>query len=261
MWAPHPDMPQLAALIFDVDGTLAETERDGHRVAYNRAFAAAGLDWHWSVELYGDLLAVAGGRERMRHFVATRAPALPRGRPLDDLVEDLYAAKTAVFARLVADHGLPARPGVARLLAEARDSGVRLAIATTTAPQNVQALVAASLPGVEFEVIGAGEMVARKKPAPDIYDLVLARMGLAPSACLAFEDSANGLRSALAAGIETVVTVSDYHRHQDFSDALFAVDHLGEPGAPCRVLSARVDIDAPAFIDVAALRRAHALAP
>jgi len=254
-------MPRLAALIFDVDGTLAETERDGHRVAYNRAFAAHGLDWHWSVEVYGELLAVAGGRERMRHFIATRAPALPPGHPLDELVEALYATKTALFAELVAAHGLPARPGVLRLLEEAQASGLRLAIATTTAPENVQALLAASLPGAVFEVIGAGEMVPRKKPAPDIYDLVLERMGLAPSACLAFEDSANGLRSASAAGIETVATVSDYHRHQDFSEALFAVDHLGEPANPCRVLSARVEIDAPGLIDVATLRRAHALAP
>jgi len=253
-------MAELAGLIFDVDGTLAETERDGHRVAYNRAFAAAGLDWHWSESLYGELLAVAGGRERMRRFVAGYAPALPAGRSLDTLIEDLYAAKTVLFAELVARHGLPARPGIARLLAQARDRGLRLAIATTTSPRNVEALLASLLPDIPFEVIGAGEMVPRKKPAPDIYELVLRELDLPPAACLAFEDSDNGLLSARAAGIETVVTVSDYHRHQSFDGALLTVDHLGDPGQPCRVIAARVDVDAPAMIDVDVLRRAHAAA-
>lgn len=228
------------ALLFDVDGTMADTERDGHRVAFNRAFAEAGLDWVWDVRLYGELLAVTGGKERMRHYVDRYRPDYRRPADFDALVTRLHAAKTLHYTSLVAEGGIPLRPGVRRLLEEARAAGVRIAIATTTTPENVGALLQHALaPDSEswFEVIGAGDVVGAKKPAPDIYYYVLERLGLAPAACVAFEDSENGLRSSMAAGVATVITVNNYTRNHDFRGASIVLDHLGDPGQPCTLLA------------------------
>jgi HAD superfamily hydrolase (TIGR01509 family) len=245
----------VQALLFDVDGTLADTERDGHRVAFNRAFADAGLDWVWDVPLYGELLAVTGGKERMRHYVDRHRPDFRRPSDFDDLIVRLHARKTVHYAALVA-RGVPLRPGVRRLLAEARAQGVRLAIATTTTADNVTALLDHALaPEGEgwFDVVGAGDVVARKKPAPDIYGYVLERLALEPAACVAFEDSEHGFRSAHAAGVPVVVTVNDYTRAQDFTGATIVLDHLGEPDLPCRSLGG-ASLGGP-MVDLAALRR------
>ncbi len=221
----------LHALIFDVDGTLAETERDGHRPAFNAAFAEHGLNWHWDESLYGELLAVTGGKERIRHYVERYLPQLLDDPDFPELVKTLHRAKTAHYVRIVEQGGLPLRPGIARLIAEARHAGIRLAIATTTSPENVDALLRASLgpdsPGW-FEVIGAGDIVPAKKPAPDIYDWVVERLGLPASACLAIEDSKNGLKSALTAGLPCLVTRGEYTREQDFSGACRVLDDLGQ---------------------------------
>ena len=230
----------LEALIFDVDGTLADTERDGHRVAFNQAFIEAGLDWRWDVALYGELLAVTGGKERMRHYIDRYRPDFQKPADFDALVARLHAAKTCHYTALLGRGGIPLRPGVRRLIEEARTRGVRLAIATTTTPDNVTALLhhaISSEAALWFEVIGAGDVVAAKKPAPDIYYYVLDRLRLAPAQCMAFEDSENGLRAAQAAGLKTVITVNDYTRAHDFRGAVMVLDHLGEPGRPFQVLS------------------------
>ena len=224
-------MNALQAIIFDVDGTLAETERDGHRPAFNQAFAEHGLSWRWDEELYGRLLDITGGKERIRHFAEFAAPEIAERPDFNELVKKLHAAKTAHYVRLVEQGRLALRPGVARLIEEARRAGIRLAIATTTSPENVDALLRASLypnsPGW-FEVIGAGDVVPAKKPAPDIYHWVLEKLALPASTCLAIEDSANGLRSALAAGIPTVVTVGEYTAGQDFAGAIKVLDDLAD---------------------------------
>ncbi len=232
-------MAELSALIFDVDGTLADTERDGHRVAFNRAFADAGLDWEWSVELYGKLLAVTGGKERIRHYLDHFNAGFERPADLDSFIAGLHVAKTDHYTRMLSEGLIPMRSGVKRLLLEAREAGLRLAIATTTTPANVSALLQYSLaPDAAdwFEVIAAGDIVPAKKPAPDIYDWAMQRLGLAAEDCMAVEDSHNGVLSALGANITSIlVTTNDYTAGDDFSGASLVVDRLGEPGQPFQV--------------------------
>jgi len=246
-------MPELKALLFDVDGTLADTERDGHRPAFNAAFREFGLDWHWDVELYGKLLEVTGGKERMKFYVERFRPDYRKPADFDALVAELHKAKTRHYTELLAQGGIPLRPGVKRLLQEARAAGLILGVATTTTPENVTALLRHSLAedGADwFAVIAAGDIVPAKKPAPDIYLWAMQQLGLAPEQCLAFEDSENGIRAARGAGLKTVVTVNDYTRDHDFSGALAVLSDLGEPATPYR----RLDADGTGHVDVARLR-------
>lgn len=247
-----------AALLFDVDGTLADTERDGHRVAFNRAFQDAGLDWHWSEDLYGELLAVSGGKERIRCYVDRYQGGFRPPRPLGDFIAALHASKNRHYAALLETGCIPLRPGVRRLLAEARTAAIPLLIVTTTSPENVLNLLEFCLePGSTgwFECIAAGDVVPAKKPAPDIYHHALRECGLTAADCLAIEDSENGLRAARAAGVPTLVTVSHYTQGQDFSGARLVLDHLGEPEQPFRVVSGAAQ--GAGWVDLELLRRLH----
>jgi HAD superfamily hydrolase (TIGR01509 family) len=230
-------MTSMLNLIFDVDGTIAETE-EVHRRAFNETFAAAGLPWRWDRVFYKGLLDITGGKERLRHFIDTHAP--PQGDVWRDRVADLHARKTERYCALIDAGEAAIRPGVRRLIAEAQQSGARLALATTTSLPNVEALFRAAF-GVRldelFAVIGAGDMVAAKKPAPDIYRFVVERLGVHPSEAIALEDSYNGLKAAMGAGLATVITSSTYTMDDDFSGALAVVSDFGEPDAPYRHLA------------------------
>ncbi len=236
-------MPKLQALIFDVDGTLADTERDGHRVAFNQAFADAGLDWNWSVELYQKLLAIAGGKERIQAYMKRFCPDFEPPTALKEWVASLHRAKTTYYQQLIATGKIPLRPGVKRLIEEARKQGVRLAIATTSTPSNVTALLEATLSPDSpswFEVIAAG-IWSLKKPAPDIYFYALQAMNLEPEYCLAFEDSYQGLKAATLAEIKTVITFSGYTQQDDFSGAALVLNHLGEPDLPFEAVAGAIE--------------------
>jgi HAD superfamily hydrolase (TIGR01509 family) len=227
-----------AALLWDVDGTLAETELDGHRRAFNRAFAEAGLPWHWDPPLYLELLRISGGRERIRHYlqqVESVAPALER-------VEALQAAKQRHYAALVAAGELRLRPGVARLMAEAAAAGGHDRLAHTSGRPAVAALLQRLLPQAaqQLPLWVCGEDVVRKKPDPEAYRQALEQLGLPAAAVLAIEDSGNGLAAAHGAGLAVLVTRSASSADEPasaFAAAAAQVDHLGEPQQPCAVLA------------------------
>lgn len=249
---------ELSALIFDVDGTLADNEQQGHRVAFNRAFADTGLDWYWDEPTYARLLEVYGGKERIRHFIAAHRPDFDPPADSEAFVQELHALKTRHYIGLVESGVIPLRPGVGRLLREAREACLQLAIASTTTRDNVAALLTHAL-GQDsmgwFAALACGDEAPRKKPAPDVYELVLARLGLPPSRCLAIEDSESGLAAATAAGLITVITVNEATRDQDFSAAAIVLDQLGEPGCGFKVLAG--DARGARLVDVALLRRLH----
>lgn len=215
------NMLRLRALIFDVDGTLADTE-SAHRAAFNAAFREAGLDWHWDEPHYAQLLDVAGGKERIGHFMGQAGLGL-EGEARERLISSLHARKTLAYARQARSGGIALRPGVQALIEAAPRHGLRLAIATTTTPANIGALLEPHF-GAQwadrFEVIEDGQSAALKKPHPQVYLQALARLELEAAQCLAFEDSAHGLRAARAAGIATVVTPTRFTSGQDFSPAL-----------------------------------------
>ena len=235
----------MQALIFDCDGVLVDTERDGHRVAFNKAFEALGLDTRWSVERYGELLKTAGGKERMRrHFDEEGWPVAPDER--DALIARCHKLKTDLFMEVIGGGQLPLRPGVARLVDEAIAQDIRLAVCSTSNERAVQAVVDVLLGPQRSRHIKvfAGDVVARKKPDPAIYTLAAETLGLEPGRCVVVEDSNNGLRAALAAGMHCVVTTSSYTGEEDFSGADRVVPELGDGEAvnirldDCRALCA-----------------------
>lgn len=217
----------LKALIFDVDGTLAETE-DLHRQAFNRAFGALGLPWNWSPQDYAELLKVMGGKERLLHYIARDhaedAPALRARMP------EIHGLKTRIYGELIESGHLGLRPGVARLVREARGAGLALAVATTTSRPNIDLLLRINFPEGEraFDVIAAGDEASRKKPAPDVFLLALAGLGIPASEAVAFEDSAAGISSARSAGLPVLATRSRYTESHRLDGAFSAVSDLGD---------------------------------
>jgi HAD superfamily hydrolase (TIGR01509 family) len=252
----HREDRTMQALIFDVDGTLADTET-AHLQAFNAAFAEVGLDWFWDEALYTRLLKVAGGKERLRHYWHVADLEEADGMRVNDVIDEVHAIKTRHYAARVRDGGLPLRPGIARLIAEAQAAALPVAIATTTTPANLDALLDAPFGPAwrhRFAAICDAGTTHVKKPSPDVYLEVLRRLGLKGSDCLAFEDSANGLRAARAAGVPTVVTPTAFTSQDDFDGALAVLPHLGEPHAP---IPSSVPHEQAGWVDLATLRQWH----
>jgi len=221
----------MKAIIFDCDGVLADTERDGHRVAFNKAFAQKGYATEWGVELYGKLLEVSGGKERMKHYF--EGYGWPRDiEDKNASIKELHKLKTDFFMQIIESGELPLRPGVARLVDEAIAADVTLAVCSTSHERAVN-LVVEKLLGPErkarFSAILAGDVVSKKKPDPEIYNLVSERLGLEPSGCVVIEDNRNGLLSAKAAGMYCVITTNGYTKDEDFTEADLVVSELGDP--------------------------------
>lgn len=224
-------MSNLQALIFDVDGTLADTEMV-HMASFNQAFAEEGLDWHWDVKLYTELLNISGGKERIRHYWMQQHPDMKDidGGALQDTIDRLHAIKTAAYESAVQQGLVQLRPGVLALIEAAHAQGLRLAIATTTSPVNIAVLLRGAI-GPDwkdmFAVVEDASTAPKKKPHPQVYVQTLARLGLPATACLAFEDSSNGLQAAIGAGLTTIITPTSFTAHQDFKGAAQVLPNLG----------------------------------
>jgi HAD superfamily hydrolase (TIGR01509 family) len=237
----------VTALIFDCDGVLADTERFGHLPAFNQTFAEFGLPVRWSEDEYAQKLKIGGGKERMASLF-TAELVREAGLPADadgqrEMLAAWHARKTAIYTEMVASGALPGRPGVRRVIGDALDAGWTLAVASTSAEASVRAVldhVAGEEQAARFAQVLAGDVVPRKKPAPDIYELALERLGVAPSDALVVEDSRNGLEAATGAGLRCVITVNGYTADEDFREAVLVVSSLGDPdGERSRVLADR----------------------
>ncbi|CAA6819170.1 MAG: Hypothetical protein CbbY [uncultured Thiotrichaceae bacterium] len=252
-------MAELKALLFDVDGTLADTEADGHRVAFNKAFVEAGLDWHWSVDTYGELLAVTGGKERIKFFVSDFLEDFFVDGDINDFAAELHKRKTHFYLEMTQNGDIPLRTGVERFLREVREAGFRLGIATTTTPANVSYLLKATL-GEEsldwFDVIAAGDIVPAKKPAPDIYTYAMQQMNIKAEETLAFEDSENGILSSVAAGLKTVITTNGYTESHDFSKAAIVLDQMGDENDTFTVIAGNAQGES--YLNVALIKKLFA---
>jgi len=248
----------LHAVVFDLDGTLAETERDGHCVAFNLAFERLGLPDRWDGALYGELLWVAGGKERIRFYFDRYRP-LPASER-DRLAVELHRLKNEAFRQLTDEARIPPRPGILRLLDELHREGLITAVATTGSREWVEPLLERLLGrdrSSRFALIVTGEDVARKKPDPEVYILTLSKLGLSPQEALAVEDSQNGLEAAKRAELPCLLIPSGYSRDHDLSTADLVVDELGDPGMPSRILMNSHGIEIGEVIDVETLRRLH----
>lgn len=242
----------LQAVVLDVDGTLVDSERDGHRLAFNQAFEEAGLPDRWDVELYGELLDVTGGKRRIDAYLERQGMA---EEEREEIASRLHARKTEIFTAMAREGAIEPRPGVRELLDELEEAGVRLAVATTGSSAWVRPLLDRQFGLERFEAVVTSEEAPDRKPDPSAHRMALEALGLAPGAAPAVEDSLNGLRAAKSAGLACVVVVNDYTREQDFSDADLVLDGFGAPNSAAAVLADPHDLQPPERLDVETLRR------
>ena len=239
-------------MIFDVDGTLVDSERHGHRVAFNRAFEEFDLDYRWDEEEYGRLLRITGGQNRLHRYLADQGMSEDER---SELVPALHGRKTELLTEMVQAGEIEVRPGARRLLDELAERGSRLAVATTGSRGWVEGLLEQLLPAVDFEVVVTGDDVETRKPDPEAFNLALERLGVGASGSVVVEDSAEGVDASVAAGLACVVVVNGYTEDHDLSQAELVLDGFGEPDAPARVLADRVDSGCEGVLDAAVLGR------
>jgi HAD superfamily hydrolase (TIGR01509 family) len=236
-------MQKLKAIFFDMDGTIIDTEKDGHRVAFNEAFARLGINAEWDVAKYHQLLQIAGGKERMKFFFQEEGKNyFPVGKLIDDFVQQLHLLKTEIFVSLIESSKLPLRPGIKRLMQEANEKGILIGICTTSNEKAVKAIVNSLLTGIKIDLILAGDIVAKKKPDPEIYLLALQKTGLAGDEVLVVEDSENGLIAGKAAGIKVLVTVNEYTKNENMTGADAVVTSLGDENEKAQVLAGSLEL-------------------
>ena len=223
-------MTEIKGIFFDQDGVIIDTERDGHRVAFNQTFKDFGYDFEWGVEKYHELLQVGGGKERMRHYLHTEGfGAEVKPEEEDDLIKRMHKHKTETFINLIESGALPLRPGVKRLMSEVNQAALVLGICTTSNERSARAVAYNVLKDIEFDFVLAGDIVSKKKPDPEIYHLALEKTGLKPEECVVIEDSRNGVLAAKAAGMHVVATTNFYTEREDLSEADIIVTCLGDP--------------------------------
>jgi HAD superfamily hydrolase (TIGR01509 family) len=223
-------MGKIKAVFFDQDGVIIDTERDGHRVSFNLTFKEFGFTDEWSVDYYHELLQVAGGKERMKHHLETRGFSKPiPPEKVDDLIKDMHKRKTAIFVELIETGKLPLRPGIHRFMKEAMEAGLLIGVCTTSNEQAAKAITEKILTDIKFDIVLAGDVVNKKKPDPEIYNLALTRTGLKPDEVIVVEDSKNGVLAGKAAGASVVVTTNSYTEKEDVSSGDIIVTCLGDP--------------------------------
>jgi HAD superfamily hydrolase (TIGR01509 family) len=222
-------MDKIKALIFDQDGVIIDTEKDGHRVAFNKTFKEFGFNFEWDEDYYHELLQIAGGKERMKHHLQTKGFGKSiEPEDIDSLIKAMHKRKTEIFINLIKENALPLRPGVKRIMQEAIDKGLKIGICTTSNEKAAHAIAYEILKDVKFDFVLAGDIVKKKKPDPEIYLLALNKSGLEPKECVVIEDSRNGLLAAKAAGMNVVVTTNHYTEKEDLSEADLIVTCLGD---------------------------------
>jgi HAD superfamily hydrolase (TIGR01509 family) len=227
----------IKAIFFDQDGVIIDTERDGHRVAFNETFKHYGYDFEWDVDYYHELLQVAGGKERMKHHLHTKGFGVEvKPEDEDELIKEMHKYKTQTFIELIESGKLPLRPGVKRFMQEGMDAGLILGVCTTSNVKSAQAVAYNILKDIKFEFVLAGDMVKVKKPDPEIYNMALEKTGLEPNEVVVIEDSRNGVLAGKAAGLYIVATTNVYTEKEDLSDADIIVTSLGDPDGEKGVL-------------------------
>lgn len=223
-------MTKIKAIFFDQDGVIIDTERDGHRVSFNETFKEFGYDVEWDVDYYHELLQIPGGKERMKYHLQKRGFGKPVAEEeVDDLIKALHKRKTTLFIELIESGKLPLRPGIHRFMQEGMAAGLVLGVCTTSNERAAHAIAYNILEDVQFEFVLAGDIVSKKKPDPEIYNLALEKTGLKPEECLVIEDSHNGVLAGKAAGMHVVATTNHYTEKEDLSAADIIVSCLGDP--------------------------------
>ena len=223
-------MAEIKAIFFDQDGVIIDTERDGHRVSFNMTFKEYGFTDEWDVEYYHELLQVGGGKERMKHHWKTKGFSKPlTEEEINNLVKEMHKRKTALFVELIETGKLPLRPGIHRFMKEAMEAGLKIAVTTTSNEKAAKAITEKVLSDIKFDLVIAGDMVSKKKPDPEIYNMALSKLGLNPDEAFVVEDSKNGLAAAKAAGLKTIVTTNYYTEREDVSAGDVIVSCLGDP--------------------------------
>jgi HAD superfamily hydrolase (TIGR01509 family) len=220
----------IKAAFFDQDGVIIDTERDGHRVSFNMTFKEFGFTDEWSVDYYHELLQIAGGKERMKHHLQTKGFSKPiPAEQVDELIKEMHKRKTALFVELIETGKLPLRPGIHRFMKEAMEAGLKIGVCTTSNEQAAKAITEKILTDIKFDIVLAGDVVGKKKPDPEIYNLALSQTGLKPDEVLVVEDSKNGVLAAKAAGTQVVVTTNSYTEKEDVNSGDIIVTCLGDP--------------------------------